>query len=230
MKRFWAAAAVVADGAGWAIQLDGRAVRTPARAMLTVASKPLAEAIAGEWAAVGDSVEPGSMPLTELANAAIDHVAPDPNAFAAGLAKYAEGDLFCYLAEGPPKLVDRQAEHWDALLNWARRRFDIDFATTQGLLHIAQPAATVERLAHAVAFLDAFRLAGLAPLVTIGGSLVAALAVLEGAVTAEQAWAAVCIDEAWQIEQWGDDAEAVAAMAGRRREFLAAARFLELLG
>lgn len=229
MKRFWTAAAVVADGDGWAIQLDGRPVRTLARAMLKVASKRLAEAIGGEWAAVGDRVDPREMPLTGLGNAAIDRIEPDPAAFAANLANYAEGDLTCYRAEGPPKLVARQAEQWDALLGWARRRFDVDFVTTQGLLHVAQPAATVERLAHAVAVLDAFRLAGLAPLVTIGGSLVAALAVLEEAITPEQAWSAVSVDEAWQIAQWGDDAEAVAAMANRRRDFLAAARFLELL-
>ncbi len=229
MKRFWTAAEAVADDDGWAIRLDGRPVRTPARAVLKVASKRLAEAIAGEWAGVGKSVDPRAMPLTGLANAAIDHVAPDPKAFAASLAKYAEGDLTCYRAEGPPKLAARQAEQWDVLLNWARRRFDIDFATTQGLLHVAQPAATVERLAHAVAALDPFRLAGLAPLVTIGGSLIAALAVLEEKVTADQAWAAVSIDEAWQIEQWGADAEAQAAMDNRRRDFLAAARFLLLL-
>ncbi|WP_310467586.1 ATP12 family protein [Sphingomonas sp.] len=229
MKRFWTAATVVADGDGWGIELDGRRVRTPARAMLTVASRPLADAIAAEWDSVGERLDPRAMPLTGLANAAIDRVAPDPAEFAAALAKYAEGDLTCYRAEGPPKLIARQAEQWDALLAWARRRFDVDFVTTSGLLHVAQPAAAVERLAHAVAVLDAFRLAGLSPLVTLGGSLIAALAVLEGAVTPDQAWAAVSIDEAWQIEQWGDDAEAVAAMAGRRRDFLAAARFLELL-
>ena len=229
MKRFWTAVAVVAAGDGWSIELDGRPVRTPARDMLNVASEPLAEAIAEEWRAVGERIDPREMPLTGLANAAIDRVAPDPPAFAANLAKYAEGDLTCYRAEGPPKLVARQSEQWDALLNWARRRFDVDFITTHGLLHVAQPPATVERLAHAVAVLDAFRLAGLAPLVTLGGSLVVALAVLEDAVTPEQAWAAVSIDEAWQIEQWGEDAEAVAAMAGRKRDFLAAARFLSLL-
>ncbi len=182
MKRFWTAAAAVAAGDGWAIQLDGRPVRTPARAMLTVASKALAEAIAGEWAAVAERVEPGAMPLTGLANAAIDFVAPDPRAFAASLANYAEGDLTCYRAEGPPKLVALQAQQWDTLLNWARRRFDVDFCTTASIIHVTQPAATVERLAHAVRLLDSFRLAGLAPLVTIGGSLIAALGVLEGAV------------------------------------------------
>ena len=146
-----------------------------------VPTEALAEAIAEEWRAVEDEIDPRAMPLTGLANAAIDRVAPDRQAFAEGLARYAEADLACYRAEGPRELVERQEQSWDALLAWARRRYDVDFATTSGLLHVAQPPATVERLAHAVAALDAFRLAGLSPLVTIGGSLVAALAVLEKA-------------------------------------------------
>ena len=119
------------------------------------------------------------MPLTGLANAAVDRVAPDPAAFAAGLARYAEADLACYRAEGPQALVERQSAAWDPLLDWARRRFDVDFRPTSGLVHVPQPPATVDRLGHAVAALDPFRLAGLSPLVTIGGSLVAALAVIE---------------------------------------------------
>jgi chaperone required for assembly of F1-ATPase len=143
--------------------------------------------------------------------------------------RYAEADLACYRAEGPRALVERQAASWDALLAWARRRYDVDFATTSGLLHVAQPSATVERLGHAVAALDAFQLAGLSPLVTIGGSLIAALAVLEKAITPEQTWEAVSIDERWQLEQWGADSEAEAALENRQRDFFAAARFVELL-
>jgi chaperone required for assembly of F1-ATPase len=169
------------------------------------------------------------MPLTGLANAAIDRVAPGRAAFAAGLAKYAEADLACYRAEGPQTLAERQAESWDSLLGWARRRYDVDFAVTTGIVHIDQPRATVDRLAYEVAALDAFRLAGLSPLVTIGGSLLAALALIESALTTEQAWDTVSIDERWQLEKWGDDAEAVAALALRRGDFFAAARFIELL-
>jgi chaperone required for assembly of F1-ATPase len=169
------------------------------------------------------------MPLTGLANAGIDRVAPERQAFAQGLARYAEADLACYRAEGPRELVARQDEQWDALLGWARRRFDVDFVTTSGLMHVVQPAATLERLSHAVAALDPFRLAGLSPLVTIGGSLVAALAVLEKAIAPERAWDAVSVDERWQLEQWGSDAEAEKALENRRRDFSAAAKFLELL-
>lgn len=229
MKRFWTDVSVEQDGEGWSIRLDGRSVRTPAREALIVPSQALAEAIAEEWRSVEGEIDPRAMPLTGLANAAIDRVAPDRQTFAQGLARYAEADLACYRADKPRELVERQALAWDALLGWARRRFDVDFATTAGVTHVDQPPATIERLGHAVAALDAFRLAGLSPLVTIGGSLVAALAVLEKAMTAEEAWDAVSVDDRWQVEQWGADAEAEAAIENRRRDFLAAARFLELL-
>lgn len=230
MKRFWTTAAAVESGDGWGVRLDERPLLTPGRGPLVVPGESLAEAIAGEWAAAADTVDQWALPLTGLANAAIDRVAPDPSAFASGLAKYAEADLACYRAEGPETLADRQQQSWDSLLAWARRRYDIDFVVTTGITHVAQPRATVERLTQAVSELDPFRLAGLAPLVTIGGSLVAALAVLEGALSPQQAWDAVSIDECWQLEKWGSDAEAEAALANRRRDFAAAARFLALLG
>ena len=230
MKRFWTDVSVGQETGGWSIALDGRPVRTPARASLVVPNRALAEAIAGEWRDVEGEIDPRAMPLTGLANAAIDRVAPDKDTFATGLARYAEADLVCYRADNPDGLVERQAESWDALLAWARRRFDVDFVTTSGVAHVEQPPATVQRLAHAVASLDAFRLAGLSPLVTIGGSLIAALAVLEKAITPDEAWQAVSLDERWQLEQWGSDAEAEAALDNRRRDFMAAPRFLELVG
>lgn len=229
MKRFWTAVSVEAEGEGWGIRLDARPVRTPARVSLVVPSEALAQVIAGEWSNVGEDIDPRAMPLTGLANAAIDRVAPNREAFAAGLARYAEADLACYRAERPSGLVERQSKSWDALLAWGRRRYDVDFCTTAGIVHVAQPAATVDRLAHEVAALGDFRLAGLSPLVTIGGSLLAGLAVLEKALTVEQAWDAVSIDDRWQIEQWGADAEAEAGLEARRRDFLAAGEFLELL-
>lgn len=230
MKRFWTTAEVVETDGGFAVALDGRRVKTPARDELVVASLLLAEAIAGEWNACGETVDPRAMPLTGLANAAIDRVTPDPEDFAAGLARYAKGDLLCYRAEGPQDLANRQAKRWDPLLDWARRRFDVDFVLTNGIMHVDQPEATVRALTHAVAVLDPFTLAGFSPLVTIGGSLVTALAVVEGDVQVEVAWGAVSVDDGWQAEQWGADAEAAAALELRRRDFLAAARFLSLLG
>jgi chaperone required for assembly of F1-ATPase len=229
VKRFWKEVSVDRDGAGWAIRLDERPVRTPARALLAVPCEALAEAIAEEWRSVGETIDPRAMPLTGLANAAIDRIAPDRQAFASGLAKYAEADLACYRSDWPPELVSRQANSWDDLLAWGRRRYDVDFATTLGLLHVPQPQATIDRLSQAVSELDPFHLAGLSPLVTTGGSLVAGLAVLERALTPEQAWEAVSVDERWQLEQWGSDSEAEVALENRRRDFLSAARFLELL-
>jgi chaperone required for assembly of F1-ATPase len=229
VKRFWKEVAVAQEDGPWAVTLDARPVRTPARAALVVPTEALANGIADEWRSVGEDLEPRSMPLTGLANAAIDRVAPEREAFASGLAKYAEADLACYRSEWPPELVGRQAESWDELLAWGRRRYDVDFSTTSGLLHVPQPQPTIDRLSQAVVELDAFHLAGVSPLVTTGGSLLAALAVLEKAMAPEEAWDAASIDDRWQLEQWGADAEAKQALEGRRRDFLAGARFLELL-
>lgn len=229
MKRFWTKAEAVEQDHGWGVELDGKPLRTTARAALTVPTEPLARGIADEWNAVEATFDPRSMPLTGLANAAVDRVAPDPAAFAKGLAHYGESDLTCYRAEAPRGLVSRQEQAWDPLLAWGRRRFDVDFSTTCGIVHVEQPSATTERLAHAVSALDPFRLAGLSPLVTVGGSLLAALAVLEGAVTPDSAWEAVTVDDRWQLEQWGADAEAEQRLDNRRRDFLVAAAFLKLL-
>ena len=229
MKRFWKAAAPVRGDASWTIELDGRPVRTPARAPLQVGHEPLAQAIAAEWQEAGEKVDPRAMPLTGLANAALDRIAPEQDSYAAGLARYGESDLLTYRADGPQELIDRQAEAWDPLLAWARRRYDVDFVVTTGVTPVTQAQNTVERLRHAVAALDAFTLAGLSPLVTIGGSLVAGLAVLEQAFSPEDAWSAVTVDDAWQLEKWGSDAEAEQALANRRAEFFAGARLLELI-
>jgi chaperone required for assembly of F1-ATPase len=230
MKRFYKTATIREDGSGGhALLLDGRPVRTPGRAPLIVPSAALADAIAGEWNAQGETIDPRTMPLTGLANAAIDRVAPDREAFAAGLARYGESDLLCYRSEGPARLVARQGELWDPILAWARHRYDVDFETVCGIVHAAQPEETVERLARAVGARDAFALAGLSPLVTVSGSLVIALALAEGAIDADQAWAAATLDETWQAEQWGEDAEAATALASRHRDFEAGRRFLDLL-
>ncbi|BAV65061.1 ATP12 family chaperone protein [Sphingobium cloacae] len=219
MKRFYQDAAVVAGEGGFGIQLDGRPVRTPARALLALPDAALAEAVAREWRAQGDAIDPRSMPFTGLANAAIDQIAPHREAFAAGIARYAETDLLCYRAEAPEALVARQAAAWDPLLDWAVARYDVAFRVTRGLLPVAQPPETLERLAQAVEAFDPFTLAGLSTLVTLSGSLVCGLAVVEGGHEPAAIWAAAEIDEVWQAEQWGEDAEAAARGALRREEF-----------
>ena len=226
MKRFWTDSSVVEIDGGFGVALDGKLLKTPARVVLAVPSRTLAEAIAEEWSASGDTVDPRAMPMTGLANAAIDRGGEE---LVAGITRYSESDHLCYRAADPAPLVERQAEAWDPLLGWARRRYDVDFATCSGIIHVAQPPETIRKLSHEVAILDRFRLAALSPLVTIGGSLVAGLAVLEKVVAADAAWDAVSLDERWQLEKWGSDAEAEAALDAKRADFMAAARFLELL-
>lgn len=231
MKRFWKEVRVepLALG-GHGLRLDGRAVRTPGRAELALPSRALADAVAAEWRDAGEEIDPRAMPLTGLANAAIDRIAPDPAQFAAGLARYGETDLLYYRAEHPDVLIARQAAAWDPLLDWARARYDVHFETIAGVMHRAQPEATIARLAEAVAARDAFELAGLSHVVTVSGSLVAALALLEGAASADAVWAAAQLDEDWQEEQWGADELAARSRAARRADFDAGARFLALLG
>ena len=226
MRRFYQNAAVGADNL---VLLDGRPVKTPGRAPLAPPGASLAAAIVDEWNAQGETIDPRAMPLTGLANAAIDRIAPAREAFADGLAAYGGSDLLCYRADGPAPLVARQAEHWDPLLDWAKGRYDIAFTVTAGITHRPQPPETLERLAAAVHARHPFELAGLSPLVTVSGSLVIALALAEGAVGLDQAWTAAALDEQWQAGQWGEDEEAAKALAGRRRDFEAAARFLSLL-
>jgi len=225
VRRFWKQV-TVEDGE---IRLDGRPVRTPGRAPLAAPGPALAEAIAEEWRAVGETIDPRAMPLTGLANAAIDRIAPDPTLFAVELAKFGESDLLYYRADTPEPLVARQAALWDPLLDWARARYDAHFETVVGVTFRPQPEATVTRLAEAVAARTPFELAGLSPVVTITGSLIAALALIEHGADAEAVWQASRLDEDWQEEQWGEDELATQARDARRGEFDAAVRFLDLL-
>lgn len=230
MKRFWKEVTVIDDDGGWGIALDGRPVRTPQRASLAAPSAALAEAIAAEWRAVGETIDPGAMPMTGLANAAIDLAAPDVAAFAAPVAAYAESDLFCYRDARDAALQAEQAAAWNPLLAWAEGRYGIEFALTQGVLPVDQPAATIAALQDAVFAQDPWRITALTPLVTIGGSLVAGLALLENAFNADALWQAVSLDELYQERRWGADSEAQKARAGKHRDWDNAARFLGLLG
>ncbi|MDO7834495.1 ATP12 family protein [Sphingobium sp. HBC34] len=228
MKRFYSDVTIVPAETGFAIQLDGRPVRTPARALLVLPTPALAQAVAAEWQAQGDMIDPAAMPMTGLANAAIDHVVPNQAGFAADVARYGQSDLLCYRAHGPDTLVARQAAAWDALLDWARARYDVAFAVTQGIIPVPQPAETLARLEAAVAALDPFTLCGLSTVVTLSGSLVCGLALVEGGHDRDRLWQAAEIDEAWQVEQWGEDAEAAARAARRAADFATAATFCAL--
>lgn len=226
MKRFYKQVSVTPD---LGIALDGRPVRTPGRLPLILPNAGLAEAVAAEWQSQGDDILPQTMPLTGLANAAIERIAPDTAGFAAALAAYAESELLCYRADAPPPLVARQAEVWDPILAWARARYDIGFVLVEGIMHRPQPTETVARLSEALAARDAFDLAALSQIVTISGSLVIALAVLEGELAPDAAFDAAHLDELWQAEHWGEDDFALDQRAAHRADFLAACKFLGLL-
>ena len=226
MKRFWKDVTVDAERG---VRLDGKPLRTPGRVPLLLPTQALAEAVADEWRACGETIDPGAMPLTGLGNAAIDRIAGDPALFAAGLAAYGESDLLCYRADDPEELAARQTAGWEPLLDWARRRYDVHFEVVTGIMHRAQPPATLARLGEAVVSRGAFELAALSPIVTISGSLVAALALIEGAASAEEVWTAAIVDEEFQADRWGRDPLAEGARAVRRRDFDAGVRLLELL-
>ena len=230
MKRFYKQADVAEVDGGYSVTLDGRSVRTPARALLAVPSRALAEAMAAEWNAQGEEIDPRSMVFTGLANGAIDQIAPDPISYGKGVAVYGESDLLCYRAESPSSLVAEQQAAWGPLLDWAARRYDVSFNLATGIVHVAQPGETVARLAAAVAACDAFQLAGLSTLVSMSGSLVIGLAVLEQAFPIDHLWQAAELDELYQVKQWGEDELAAKRRALRETDFAQAAEFLALLG
>jgi chaperone required for assembly of F1-ATPase len=226
MKRFYEAVSVSAERG---VLLDAGALRTPRKALLTLPTQALAEAIAEEWHAQEGIIKPETMKLTGLANAATDLISPDPKAFAADLALYAESDLLCYRAGDPPELVARQEAAWEPLLGWAQARYDVTFTRITGIMHQPQPAETLTRLGNAISARGAFELAALSHIVTISGSLLIALAVLEEQIEADAAFDTVHLDELYQAEQWGEDWMAADARALRRADFVSACRFLRLL-
>jgi chaperone required for assembly of F1-ATPase len=230
MKRFYKLAVVTGAAAPFGIALDGRPVRTPARAALALPTRALADAVAAEWNDQGDEILPRSMPLTGLSNAAIDRVAADIAGFADGLSVFAENELLAYRADGPAPLVAHQAAVWDEWLGWARRRYDVDFTMVTGIIHKPQPPATLARIATAYRAFDAFHLAALNPVVTICGSAILGLAVAAGDMDADTAWTIGHLDELWQAEQWGKDPLAEAGHKERQGDLAAAVRMLALLG
>lgn len=227
-KRFYERAEVVESGGGFGVELDGRPLRTPLKAPLVVPARDLAEALAVEWRDQSAVVDARRMHLTRLANTAIDLVENDRIRVADEIVAYAGGDLVCYRAEGPPALCSRQAAAWDPPLDWAHTALGARFVLAQGVVHHPQPSATLDAIASHLKRLDAFTLTALHNMTTLTGSAVLALAVAEGVLSPEQAWAAAHVDEDWQSEQWGGDAEAEARRAERWREFDSAVRLLRL--
>jgi chaperone required for assembly of F1-ATPase len=228
-ERFYKDVAIKDEAGGAALQLDGKPVRTPGKALLALPTRALAEAVAAEWRAQQERIDPLTMPLTKLANSAIDGVEGHEQAVIDDILKYAGSDLLCYRAEGPKALFASQSKHWDPVLAWARSTLDAPLALAEGVVHVGQPKPSLDRIRGALKGLDAFRLAALHVMTTLTGSALLALAVAKGKLTPEQAWQAAHVDEDFQISQWGEDAEAARRRANRRRDFDASARLLKLL-
>ena len=230
MRRVYKTVAVTAEPGGHQVRLDGRPVRTPARQPLLVPTAPLAAAIAGEWDAQVEAVRPATMPMMQMAATAIDRVAPDPAAMADAIARFAETDLVCYRADDPPELVHRQHAVWQPLLDWAALTHDAALHVAHGIMPVAQPAPALAALRAAVGRLDPWRLSALSIATPASGSVVIALALACGRLDADAAWAASQLDETFQIERWGEDAEAADRRRGLHADFVATERFLRLLG
>lgn len=228
-KRFWKQASATQTDGGWQVLLDGRPVRTPAKAALLLPSRALAEAVAAEWDAQEERIDPRAMPATRTANSAIDKLALQREEVAEMLASYGGSDMLCYRAETPAELAARQAAEWDPLLDWAEAAYGARLRPTAGIMPVTQDAAALERLAAPVREMEPFALAAFHDLVALSGSLVLALAVVADRLDPEEAWRLSRIDEEWQIEQWGEDEEAEAMAQVKRAAFLDAARFWKLL-
>jgi chaperone required for assembly of F1-ATPase len=229
IKRFYKEAAVVATEGGFAVRLDGKPVKTPAGKPLAVPTHALAEAVAGEWQAQGGEVRPETMPLTQLATTALDRVGPERAAILEQLGNYAGTDLLCYRADQPVDLAERQAAAWQPLLDWAARTFDAPLKVTTGVLAIDQSPQALAALARHVDGFDTWRLTALQAATAAMGSMVLGLALTEGRLPAAEAFALAQLDETYQVEKWGDDAEAADRRAALARDVDAAERLLSLL-
>jgi chaperone required for assembly of F1-ATPase len=224
-KRFWEQAEVSALDGGFTVTLDGRAIKTPAKSALVVPTRALAEIIAQEWRDQPKVIDPSLMPATRAANAAIDKVTGQQAEVAKLVAAYGDSDLVCYRAVGPQDLIDREAQMWDPILDWAAHRYSYRPVAHTGVMHAPQPPALLASLEADVARFGVFELTALHDLVAFSGSLLIGLAVTDRFAPPDMLWKASRVDEDWQIAQWGEDEEAQILAAGRQRAFLDAAHF-----
>jgi chaperone required for assembly of F1-ATPase len=228
-KRFYSEATTVNHDAGFAIQLDGRTIKTPSREALVVPTEPLAQAIAAEWNALGDEIDPEKLPLTKIANTAIDGVRAREREVHDDIVRYIGNDLLFYRAETPGALAARQAEAWDPILAWFAETFGAEFKTTAGIMPIEQNMVSIAKAASALTNETAMSLAPLHLMTTLTGSALLTIAHLKGHLTTDQVWHATHVDEDWQIEQWGHDDEAAERRSRRRNELQNTADFLAML-
>ena len=224
-RRFYKTVSVTDD---FGIALDDRVVKTPMKAPLRLPTRPLAEAVAAEWEAQGEKIDPATMLFTKLANTAIDRVGPLRAAIVSEVLDYANSDLVCYRAGTPDALVLRHTGAWDPIVDWARTALDAPFVVTIGIVHTPQPEAALQAYASALAELSHFELSAYYTIMTLTGSALIAMMLARNAITPEAAWAAAHVDEDYQIEQWGGDEEAATRHALRLKEFTACCRFMAL--
>ena len=211
------------------ILLDGKPVKTPLKASLQLPTKALGEAIAEEWRAQKDFIDPESMPLTKLANTAIDRATAEHTTIVDEITQYAGSDMVCYFAEGPRELFSRQQKHWQPVFDWAVDKLDARFRQGKGITHIAQPPETLETIRLHLTQFDPWQLTAVYVLTTLTGSALLSLMLQTAAITPEDAWHAAHVDEDFQIEQWGEDDEAVRRRASRKREYDGLTGFFDLL-
>jgi len=227
-RRFWKQSAVVMVEGGYSVELDGRPIKTPAKSALVLPSEALAQAIAAEWDAQEDKIDPRTMPFTRTANAALDKVGPQHAEVADLLADYGDSDLLCYRADNPQELVAHQAATWDPLLDWAEQELGVTLEPRTGVLHIAQPTEAMAQLRAMVHAMDDFQLAGFHDLVALSGSLIIGFAALNDAKETHKLWEMSRLDEIWQRSQWGKDDEAEANAEVKSQAFHHAKRFADL--
>jgi chaperone required for assembly of F1-ATPase len=231
--RFYREATVGEGDRSFPVLLDCRPVRSPAGHPLAAPVRPLAEALAAEWQAQPDKIDPADMPLTRLANSIIDGVVPAPHPVAAEIEKYLGTDLLFYRAAGPDGLVEMQRRHWDPVIEWARDTLGARFVLVEGIMHAPQPEAALAAAAAAIpngaSVEEAWRLGALNVVTTLTGSALLALALAAGTLGVDEAWAAAHVDEDWQMQFWGRDELALQRRAYRFAEMKAAAKVLEAL-
>lgn len=228
-RRFWKETKSVTRDGLHHLEFDGRPAFTPARKPLAFADAALAEALRAEWDGVGEFVDPAQMPLTRMVNSALDGVANEMDAVAAEIAKYAGSDCLCYRADGPERLSALQTAQWDPLLEWARERWGARFNLSAGVMFVDQPGETIDAIRRCVAQVKSpMHLAALHVMTTLTGSVLLALAVQQGRLSAEEAWALAHLDEDFQMEVWGQDEEALARRAARWRDMQAAAMLVNV--
>ena len=228
-KKFYTSAGVSEGPDGFGVTLDGKQVRTPGKNVLAAPTRDLAEAIAAEWDAQGENIDPMSMPLTRLANSVIDGVAGNLPSVADDAAKYLETDLLFYRAGFPEALVQKQAEHWEPVLRWAADVLGAHFILGEGIVHVRQPENAVAAARNALPS-EAWPIGAFHVVTTMTGSALLALALKHGLLDGSQVWAAAHVDEDWNSEKWGADEEVAARRASKFRDFEAAARVLKALG